>query len=64
MVSELGAVQANIGQMLMAHLNVDNFFWASAKSGAKGNATNVAQVSGVLGQNNVEGARFKKKIET
>lgn len=63
LVSELGAVQANIGQMLMAHLNTENFFWTAAKSGAKGNATNVAQVSGVLGQNNVEGSRFKKKIE-
>jgi DNA-directed RNA polymerase II subunit RPB1 len=63
LVSELGAVQANVGQMLMSHLNIDNFFWAAAKSGAKGNATNVAQVSGVLGQNNVEGARFKKKVE-
>ncbi len=61
--AELGAVQANVGQMLMAHLNSDNFFWTAAKSGAKGNATNVAQVSGVLGQNNVDGARFKKKVE-
>lgn len=63
LVSELGAIQANVGQMLMSHLNIDNFFWASAKSGAKGNATNVAQVSGIIGQNNVEGSRFKKKIE-
>lgn len=63
LVSELGTVQADIGQMLMAHLGVDNFFWTSAKSGAKGSAPNVAQVSGVIGQNNVEGARFKKKIK-
>ncbi len=40
--AELGAVQANVGQMLMSHLNSDNFFWAAAKSGAKGNAINVA----------------------
>ena len=61
--SELGAIQANIGQMLMSHLNSDNFFWTSAKSGAKGSAVNVAQVSGVLGQTNVEGARIKKRVE-
>jgi DNA-directed RNA polymerase beta' subunit len=61
--SELGAVQANIGQMLMSHLNSDNFFWTSAKSGAKGSAVNVAQVSGVLGQTNVEGTRIKKRVE-
>ncbi len=61
--AELGAVQANIGQILMGHLNSNNFFWAAAKSGAKGSAVNVAQVSGVLGQNNLEGSRIKKKVE-
>jgi len=61
--AELSAVQANIGQLLMGQINIDNFFWTSAISGAKGNSTNVAQVSGVLGQNNVEGSRIKKKIE-
>ena len=61
--AELSAVQANVGQLLMGHLNSSNFFWAAAKSGAKGSAVNVAQVSGVLGQNNMEGARIKKKIE-
>lgn len=63
LVSELGAVQANIGQILMSHLKIDNNFWAMAKSGAKGASTNIAQISGVLGQNNVEGTRFKKKVE-
>ena len=61
--AELGAVQANVGQILMGHLNSNNFFWAAAKSGAKGSAVNVAQVSGVLGQNNLEGSRIKKKVE-
>jgi DNA-directed RNA polymerase beta' subunit len=61
--AELSAVQANIGQLLMGQINIDNFFWTSAISGAKGNSTNVAQVSGVLGQNNLEGSRIKKKIE-
>ncbi len=61
--ADLGAVQANVGQILMGHLNSENFFWAAAKSGAKGSAVNVAQVSGVLGQNNLEGSRIKKKVE-
>jgi DNA-directed RNA polymerase II subunit RPB1 len=63
LMSELDAMRANIGQMLMSHLKIDNFFWAAAKSGSKGNASNVAQVSGVIGQNNVDGARIKKKIK-
>ena len=61
--SELNTIQSNVGQILMNYLDINNFFWAAAKSGAKGSATNVAQVLGVLGQNNVDGARIKKKIE-
>jgi DNA-directed RNA polymerase II subunit RPB1 len=61
--SELNAVQSNIGQLLMNYLDINNFFWAAAKSGAKGKTSNVAQVLGVLGQNNAEGTRIKKKIE-
>ena len=47
----------------MNYLDINNFFWAAAKSGAKGKTSNVAQVLGVLGQNNAEGSRIKKKIE-
>ena len=63
LTAELGSVQANIGKILMSYYDTSNFFWTSAISGAKGNSTNVAQVSGVLGQNNVEGSRIKKKVE-
>mgnify|MGYP000436216197 FL=1 len=63
LTGELGSVQANIGKILMSYYDTSNFFWTSAISGAKGNSTNVAQVSGVLGQNNVEGSRIKKKVE-
>ena len=63
LTAELGSVQANIGKILMSYYDTTNFFWTSAISGAKGNSTNVAQVSGVLGQNNVEGSRIKKKVE-
>ncbi len=61
--SDLAIVQSNVGMMLMQHFNINNFFWAAAKSGAKGNASNVSQINGVLGQNNVEGTRIKKKVE-
>jgi DNA-directed RNA polymerase II subunit RPB1 len=56
-------VQSSVGMMLMNSLNVNNFFWAAAKSGAKGNASNVAQVSGTVGQINTEGSRLKKNVE-
>lgn len=63
--SNLDDVQSNIGQMLMSYLKSDNFFWSAAKpnSGAKGSLVNIAQMIGVLGQNNVDSSRIKKKIE-
>lgn len=63
LMSELNIVQSNIGELLMNYLDINNFFWVAAKSGAKGKSSNVAQVLGVLGQNNTEGTRIKKKIE-
>jgi len=63
--SNLDDVQSNIGQILMSYLKSDNFFWCAAKpnSGAKGSLVNIAQMIGVLGQNNVDSSRIKKKIE-
>jgi DNA-directed RNA polymerase beta' subunit len=63
--SNLDDVQSNIGQILMSYLKSDNFFWCAAKpnSGAKGSLVNIAQMIGVLGQNNVDSLRIKKKIE-
>ena len=63
LASQTNMVQPNVGQMLMGYLNVNNFFWAAAKSGAKGNTSNVAQVSGTVGQINTEGVRLKKNVE-
>jgi len=61
--ADLSSIQANIGKILMSYYDINNFFWTAAVSGARGALTNVAQVSGVLGQNNLEGTRFKKKVE-
>jgi DNA-directed RNA polymerase beta' subunit len=61
--SDMDVIQSNVGQMLMKYYDINNFFWASAKSGAKGKLNNIAQVSATLGQYNLEGVRFKKKIE-
>ena len=63
LAADTNLIQPNIGQMLMGYLDVNNFFWTSAKSGAKGNTSNVAQVSGAIGQTNTEGARLKKNVE-
>jgi DNA-directed RNA polymerase II subunit RPB1 len=59
----LNTIQANIGDILMKSLDQNNFFWIAAKSGARGSLTNIAQIIGVIGQQMLEGSRFKKKIE-
>jgi DNA-directed RNA polymerase II subunit RPB1 len=51
-------VQSTVGMMLMNSLNVNNFFWAAAKSGAKGNDNNITQITSMLGQQNLEGKRM------
>ena len=56
----LNIVQADIGLILMNKLNSDNFFVISTKSGAKGVLTNLAQVSGIVGQQTINNTRLKK----
>jgi len=56
----LNVIQANIGQILIKKLDDDNFFSIAVKSGARGDLTNIAQVSGVIGQQIISGNRLKK----
>ncbi len=62
--SEMGNVRAEIGSILSTHLDINNFIWVSATSGAKGNSDNVCQmVEGVVGQMTLESSRIKKNVE-
>jgi hypothetical protein len=60
--SDLNTVQAMAGKILMDYYKIDNFFWAGATSGGKGNASNVAQIAGLVGQINLDGSRPRKII--
>ena len=62
LTDDLTVIQSKIGQILMNYLDHKNFFHISVKSGAKGSLTHIAQMLGVIGQVNLEGMRFKKKI--
>jgi DNA-directed RNA polymerase beta' subunit len=59
----LNIVQSNIGGLLGKYFKINNFFKLAQISGAKGLETNMAQVSGVIGQLNVEGVRIRKRVE-
>lgn len=63
LLNELSPIQTEVGQILMSKMGMDNFFWAGAKSGGKGDPGRVAQVSGILGQQTTQGERIKKKLE-
>ena len=63
LTSELAIIQANIGKMLIDTFDINNFFWASAQSGAKGDLSNISQICSLIGQMQPEGKRVKKKVE-
>ena len=61
-MGDLNTVQPMVGKLLMDYYNINNFFWAGATSGGKGSAANVAQISGLVGQINITGARPRKNM--
>ncbi len=60
--NELGAVNANLGKLLMDTVRKDNNFYTLIGSKAKGKPVNFAQIAGCMGQMTLEGKRMKKKI--
>ena len=60
--SELSALGANVGKIIMDSLDETNNFYVLIKSGAKGNNTNIQKGFGCIGQISVEGKRIQKKV--
>jgi|UniRef100_A0A6C0IUM0 DNA-directed RNA polymerase II subunit RPB1 len=63
MASELMAINANIGSILMSTLNNENNFYKCITSGSKGKPSNIFQMMGVMGQLLIVGSRVKKSVE-
>lgn len=59
---DLNALGGTINELITSNLDEKNNFYLSVTSGSKGNKLNIGQIAGVLGQQNVEQKRIKKRI--
>jgi hypothetical protein len=60
--AELNTVRDDASKMIMNNLSEDNNFNIMITSGSKGGPVNMGQMSGLVGQQAVEGERLKKKV--
>lgn len=60
--SELNAIRDNASKLIMANLKPTNNFNIMITSGSKGDASNMGQMGGCIGQQAVEGNRIQKKL--
>jgi DNA-directed RNA polymerase II subunit RPB1 len=60
--SSLDTIRDTGSKMIMENLDKFNNFNIMITSGSKGDPTNIGQMSGCLGQQGVEGARVKKRV--
>jgi DNA-directed RNA polymerase beta' subunit len=60
--AELDVTRDNISKNIVANLPPDNAFYVMLTSGSKGSALNMGQMTGCVGQQNVEGKRIEKRI--
>lgn len=59
---ETNVVRDTASKLIMQNLKEDNNFNIMISSGAKGKPINMGQMSGCVGQQSLEGARIKKKV--
>lgn len=60
--SDLNNVRETVSGLIMKNLKPSNNFNIMITSGSKGGPVNMGQMGGCIGQQNVEGARIKKKL--
>jgi DNA-directed RNA polymerase beta' subunit len=60
--SELGVLRDNIAKIIMNNLTAENSFNVMISSGARGTIMNMGQMTGCLGQQNIEAKRVQKKL--
>ena len=60
--SKMAVIRDNSAKLIMDNLSPKNSMIIMLTSGARGAATNIGQIIGILGQNSVEGKRIPKKV--
>ncbi len=56
----LNEVRNRAGELVYQHLNRENHVYIMARSGARGNIINIAQIAGLVGQQAMRGARMTR----
>jgi len=59
---DLNAIRSNASKLIIDKMKPKNNFNIMLKSGSKGNEDNIGQMGGCVGQQVLEGARIKKKV--
>ncbi len=60
---DLNTFSTNIAPLIMKSLDNNNNLFVTINSGAKGNSVNCQQMTGMVGQKQMEGIRIKKNVE-
>ena len=60
---DLNTFSTNIAPLIMKSLDNNNNLFVTINSGAKGNSVNCQQMTGMVGQKQMEGIRIKKNME-
>lgn len=60
--AELNAIGGTINELIYNNLTEDNSFFVTITSKSKGSKLNLGQIAGIVGQQNVEGKRIRKRV--
>ena len=60
--ADLNAIGGTVNELVYNNLNDDNNFYVTITSGSKGSKINMGAIGGIVGQQNVEGKRIRKRV--
>ena len=60
--ADLNAIGGTVNELIYNNLNEDNNFFVTVTSGSKGSKINIGAIAGIVGQQNVESKRIRKRV--
>jgi DNA-directed RNA polymerase beta' subunit len=62
LAAELNVLRDNVSKLIVNTMTISNSLYVMLTSQSKGSALNVGQMTGILGQQDIEGKRIQKKV--